>query len=169
MTSKWNLITPTTKYVETKRETPRTYRNEMIPEVEEQTSKKEMAEKLYERKKRNFNEMDRGTLFSKRAPTAPIQSLFTGSIEPLKMKDADHLTSIPDIVPQSYKPQPKEQTVVSDGGRTRLEILKIDAGISIEKYLSLDEKLVDTDRNIGSSTVSSSINIFFKKIIFNFK
>ena len=156
MSSHWNLFTPTSRIEETKKETPRSLQTGMISESESIISKG--PEKFFERKKRKFQDMERGQTAMKKGGFAPVQSLSSVGSEPLKMKGVDQISNIPEDK-RTFKPS---VSVSKDFSKvSRSETVKVLAAEAIEKYLYMDEKLVDTDRNIGSSTVvSSKIYIF---------
>ncbi len=160
MSSHWNLFTPTSRIEETKKETPRSLQTGMISESESIISK-QGPEKFFERKKRNFQEMERGQTAMKKGGFAPVHSLSSVAPEPLKMKNIDQISNIPEDK-RTFKPA---VSVSKDFSKvSRSETVKVLAAEAIEKYLYMDEKLVDTDRNIGSSTVVSSKFNFNNKI-----
>jgi len=153
MIGKWDLITPNNKYNKSI-ESPKQPRV-MMHEPEETVKN----EKLFERKKRNFLEMDQG---SKRGLSAPIQSL--SSEHPLqskKMEYIDRISAIPEIISSKHQPSMKT-SLNTENIKSKFENLKFEAGANIEKYLFLDEKLVDSDRNIAWNSINPC------KYFFNF-
>jgi hypothetical protein len=153
---RWNLISSNTKNDLTRRYTT-LKRNEMVPIEEEEISlygskQDRMSENVYDRRKRKYNEFEQ-TNYLNNPNKNPLQNLNTSYAtnrhygltldENLnKMQNEDQITKKVKIDQISIKQDP-------DIGR----LLNVE---NLEKYLYLDERFIDTDRNISYGGINLS-------------
>jgi hypothetical protein len=156
MSSHWNLFTPSNRYEEQKKATPRSMNTGMLSEPDDATSRQGDAEKFYERKKRSFMEMERGQSAMKKGSLAPIQNLTSGAPEPMKLKNVEQGSNLPEMSLKAKTVKPPISMSRDFSKTSRYEAIKVLSVDTLETYMNKDEKLIDTDRNIGSSTVVSS-------------
>ncbi len=156
MSSNWNLFTPSNRYEEQKLATNRSMDTGMLYEQDDAISKQADTEKFYERKKRSFMEMERGQSAMKKSSLAPIQNLKLG-VPDHKNKNMDQLSNLPEMSYKTKSVKPQISLSHEFNKTSKYEAIKVLSVDTLETYMNKDEKLIDTDRNIGSSTVVSSM------------
>ena len=163
MSKRWDIITSKQKAEESKK-TFNTGRNPMILE-EENFPTKTAFDNIYERRKRRHVEIensDGSQTGYKLLNDKPLQNLdSTHHIIPaMKLKNADNVSinKIP-FEDRAIKHILKEKSPNFLSDLTKIprdDALKIFAIDSLEKFLYLDERFIDTDRNISYGGVNPS-------------
>ena len=157
MTERWNLIT-TKKTSEQPMTTLKQEKEKMIYMEEEKSSQHTQPEKLYERKKRNFTELDSKASI-KQSQSNPIKLVPYSRGKLLQIKNTDNISNF-------TEPTLSTKHVKSESKFNKNESNKIFAYESIEKFMIMDERLVDQDRAIGHgvTTTGNILSIFIINI-----
>ena len=150
MNERWNLVT-SNKYSEQPKTTLKQEKEKMIYMEEEKSSQHTHPEKLYERKKRNFAELDSKASI-KQSQSNPIKLVPYTRGNILQVKNTDNISNF-------TEPTLSTKNIKSESSKsTKNESNKIFAYESIEKFMFMDERLVDQDRVIGNGVTTPGIN-----------
>jgi hypothetical protein len=156
MNDRWNLIS-NKKNLEHKKTTNKPNKNEMITMEDENTpEQKIILEKLYERKKRKFGEMDGNVGSSNKILLTPFN---LGQVLQMKNVDnASNFTQADNKASNTLKPPSLKIDNININLKVpKSESTKIFAMESIEKFMYMDERFIDADRNIGYGGVNPGI------------
>jgi hypothetical protein len=156
MTDKWNLITQS-GLQQTKKKQMMEFEEDHVQEQKMQY----VSDNLFERKKRKHGELELSNV--KNQP--PLKQMNTAGKGILQIKQIDQRSNLPDEgagmkkkFPQNKNIQEDTYTMLSNAHppveNQSLKILSIEA---LEKYLNMDEKFIDNDRNIAYGSQNQSI------------
>jgi hypothetical protein len=141
MTDRWNLIVSKENFA---KQMPKT--SEMIKMDDDDDSKrKEIIEKNYSRRKRNFGELQRNNTAAK-SLVSPLKTLSSDSEKMLKMK----IENISKLGGEKQLASLKTN-ITSDAMQSKYESMKILASEALERFLYLDEKISDFDQNLNGA------------------
>jgi len=151
MYNKWNLIT-NKKTLEPQTTISKEKREGKFNLEEEKSADERNIEKLYERKKRNFSELEAIRGSKQKSNSIQLVPYSKGNI--LQVKNLDNISNFTDVTlkPKSFR--------IEDTKIPKTESTKIFAYESIEKFMYMDEKFIDADRTIGYGGISPGMFIF---------